>query len=180
MPVFNNPSDESAWLIDGHQDLKVLSLIPRVNNSEISVGHGRPSRTFASRELWNLCPNRSAGDELRMDQLGVSHVPLMHHPDWSLRQYLPFYRDGRHATGMTVHLDFSGTIGVAVHWHRHTYGVGTRKGLSMHIPFGHGEKIVGLDLLRLETTNRQEGPFLLVSNVKLVPIFSLVRVDGRC
>ncbi|KAL6879884.1 hypothetical protein HDV57DRAFT_521923 [Trichoderma longibrachiatum] len=151
-------TDLRVW----QDDLKVLSLIPRVNNSEISVGHGRPSRTFASRELWNLCPNRSAGDELRMDQPGASHVPLMHYPDWSLRQYLPFSRDGRHATGMTVYLDFSGTMGVAVHWHRHTYGVGTRKGLSMHIPFGHGEKIVELDLLRLETNNRQEGPFLLI------------------
>ncbi|KAL7812095.1 hypothetical protein V8C44DRAFT_364785 [Trichoderma aethiopicum] len=151
-------TDLQVW----QDDLKVLSLIPRVNNSESSVGHGRPSRTFASRELWNLCPNRSAGDELRMEQLGASHVPLMHHPDWSLRQYLPFYRGGRHATGMTVYLDFSGTMGVAVHWHRHTYGVGTRKGLSMHIPFGNGEKIIGLDLLRLETNNRQEGPFLLI------------------
>jgi hypothetical protein len=86
----------------------------------------------------------------------------MHHPGWSLNQYLPFFEDGSHATGMTVYLGGDGTNGIVIHGQKLDHGVGLREGLSMYMPFNHGERIVRLSLLS-SRYKHQNGPFLLVS-----------------
>ncbi|PTB63430.1 hypothetical protein BBK36DRAFT_1126976 [Trichoderma citrinoviride] len=142
-------TDLQVW----KDDLKVLSLNPLIENTE-------SSEPAASRALWNTYPKLSAGDELPLARLAQRHIPLMHYPGWGLRQYLPFYENGRHATGMTVYLDDSGTNGVVMHGQSLAHRAGTRRGLSMYMPFNRGERILGLDLLRINRYS--SGPFLLI------------------
>ncbi|KAL7808662.1 hypothetical protein V8C26DRAFT_438609 [Trichoderma gracile] len=150
-------TDLRVW----QDDLKVLSLIPHSRENEDSNGHDQPPKTFASRTLWNILPRRTTGDELRLAQSPSIHVPLMHHPGWSLNQYLPFFDDGCHATGMTVYLGYNGTNGIVIHGQKLVHGAGLREGLSMYMPFNHGERIVRLSVLSSEYKH-QKGPFLLV------------------
>ncbi|KAH0493521.1 hypothetical protein TgHK011_000186 [Trichoderma gracile] len=133
----------------------------KTRENEDSNGHDQPPKTFASRTLWNILPRRTTGDELRLAQSPSIHVPLMHHPGWSLNQYLPFFDDGCHATGMTVYLGYNGTNGIVIHGQKLVHGAGLREGLSMYMPFNHGERIVRLSVLSSEYKH-QKGPFLLV------------------
>ncbi|KAL6854483.1 hypothetical protein J3F83DRAFT_754692 [Trichoderma novae-zelandiae] len=83
----------------------------------------------------------------------------MHHTGWRLCQYLPFYHNGRHATGMTVYLSPIGITGIVVHGEDFVHRAGIRQKFTMYTHFDHGERVVGLDLVGADDTL---GVFLLL------------------
>jgi hypothetical protein len=125
---------------------------------------------WARRGLWDVEPQLSDDQELRIIDTAAHPGQILFYPGWRRLNYLSLDHCGCQATGLTVYCIDGGMAGMILHG-KSDRAVGCRQGFPVHFSLQLGERIAFMSILTFNSKDRARlGPFLLVSSKHTSPI----------